>query len=219
MQKERPCGCNAVGVSVLLTLVHSPLVGPATWEPLVDVLRERDHAVEIPDLTRTVAEAPPYWREQVEAVTNIVGDRSSVLVGHSGAGAPLAAVGNVLDHARGYVFMDAGLPSPGMSWLQTAPPELAAQLRVMAQDGWLPPWVEWWAPEELAELLPDAKLRARFAAQCPRLPLAMFEEVLPPAPDWPQRPSAYLRLSVRIKPRQTRHERSAGQSSSSPIIT
>jgi hypothetical protein len=187
--------CNAVGVSVLLTLVHSPLVGPATWETLADALRARGYVVAIPDLTGTVAKAPPYWPQQVETVANIVGDRSSVLVGHSGAGALLAAVGNVLDHARGYVFVDAGLPAPNMSWLQTAPADLAAQLRDMAQDGWLPPWSEWWGPEELAELLPDAKLRARFVAQCPRLPLAMFEEVLPPAPNWPRRPSAYLRLS------------------------
>lgn len=119
----------------------------------------------------------------MEAVAGIVGERSTVLVGHSGAGALLEGVGDVLDHARGYVFTDADLPTPGMSWLQTAPPELAAQLREMTQNGWLPRWAEWRGPKELAQLLPDTGLRARFVARCPRLPLAMLQEVLPPAPD------------------------------------
>ncbi len=41
----------------------------------------------------------------------------------------------------------------------------------------------------------DADVRVRFAAGCPRLPLAMFEEVHPPAPSWPDSPCGYLRLS------------------------
>jgi hypothetical protein len=66
----------------------------------------------------------------------------------------------------------------------------------MADDqGWLPPWPQWWGDEALAELVPDPDARRRFAAGCPRLPLAMFEEVHPPAPQWPDAQAAYLQLS------------------------
>ena len=43
-------------------------------------------------------------------------------------------------------------------------------------------------------LIPDPDARRHFAAGCPRLPLAMFEEVHPP-PQWPDAPAAYLQLS------------------------
>jgi hypothetical protein len=37
--------------------------------------------------------------------------------------------------------------------------------------------------------------RQHFTAGCPRLPLAMFEEIHPLAPRWPNAPAAYLLLS------------------------
>jgi hypothetical protein len=73
------------------------------------------------------------------------------------------------------------------------PGDLARQLREMAdRDGWLPPWPQWWGDDGLAELIQDADTRRRFAAECPRLPLALFTEVLPEGRD---APGAYLRLS------------------------
>jgi len=47
----------------------------------------------------------------------------------------------------------------------------------------------------MAGLLPDPQARREFTAGCPRLPLGMFEEVHPPAPQWPDAPAAYLQLS------------------------
>jgi hypothetical protein len=119
-----------------------------------------------------------------------------VLAGHSRAGPILAAAGALITQVRGYVFVDARLPFPGRAWMETAPPELVAQLREMADpDGWLPPWPRWRGDEALAELLPDPVIRERFSAGCPPLPLAMFTEAHPPAPRWPDAPCAYLRLS------------------------
>src|SRR6266702_2692516 len=66
------------------------------------------------------------------------GDRPVVLGGHSRAGPLLAAAGTIITQVRGYVFVDARLPTPGQAWLDTAPPELAARLREMTgPDGWL----------------------------------------------------------------------------------
>jgi hypothetical protein len=80
--------------------------------------------------------------------------------------------------------------------MDTVPAELATQVREMADpEGWLLPWSQWWGDEALAELLPDPGMRRAFAAGCPRLPLAMFGEVHPPVPRWPDAPAAYLQLS------------------------
>lgn len=80
--------------------------------------------------------------------------------------------------------------------METAPPELAARLREMTdQQGWLPPWPQWWGDETMAGLIPDPVARRHFSDGCPRLPLAMSGEVHPPAPHWPDAPAAYLQLS------------------------
>ncbi len=176
-------------------LVHSPLVGPTTWEAVACELRRRGHEVLVPELTGSLTGGPPYFPKQVHTITRSAAGRQVVLVGHSGAGSLLAPAGVALGGVAGYMFVDAGLPSPGQSWLQTARAELGEQLRTMATDGWLPPWPSWWGEDGLADLLRDPAVRERFASDCSRLPVAMFAELEPPAPGWPDAPCAYLRLS------------------------
>lgn len=80
--------------------------------------------------------------------------------------------------------------------MDTTQPDAADRLREMADlHGWLPPWSQWWGGDDLAALLPDPAVRQYFAAGCPRLPLAMLEEVYQPAPGWPNAPGGYLLLS------------------------
>jgi hypothetical protein len=179
-----------------LLLVHSPLTGSATWALVAADLAGRGYEVGVPDLTGTVMAGPPYCVRQAEVIARGASGPPAVLIGHSGAGPLLAAAGAIIGPVAGYIFADAGLPIPGQAWMETAPPELAARLRQMADEqGWLPPWPRWWSDEILAGLIPDPAARRHFAADCPRLPLAMFEEVHPPAPRWPDAPAAYLQLS------------------------
>jgi hypothetical protein len=179
-----------------LLLVHSPLVGSATWDLVAADLAASGCEVGVPDLTGTVTAGPPYCLRQAEVIARSASGQASILIGHSGAGPLLAAAGAVMDQVCGYIFVDAGLPIPGQTWMETVPPGLATQVRQMADaQGWLPPWPQWWGDEGLAELIPDSEVRRHFAAGCPRLPLAMFEEVHPPAPQWPDAPAAYLQLS------------------------
>jgi pimeloyl-ACP methyl ester carboxylesterase len=182
-----------------LVLVHSPLVGPATWAGVAGILGARGYQVGVPDLRPTVGAGPPYCSRQVEVIAAAARPASGpvVLVGHSGAGALLGQVARRAGRpVRGYVFVDAGLPVHGRSLMSAMPPELAAELRAMAgPDGWLPPWPKWWEADELAGLLPDREVRERFEADCPPLPLALFDEVHPPAPGWDAIPGAYLLLS------------------------
>jgi hypothetical protein len=179
-----------------LLLVHSPLVGPGTWDLVAAELAGRGWEVGVPDLTGTLTTGPPYCVRQAEVIARSTSGRPAILIGHSGAGPLLAAAGAVAGQVRGYLFVDAGLPIPGQTWMETVPPELAAQVRGMADDrGLLPPWPQWWGEEVLAELIPDPAARHRFADGCPRLPLAMFTEARPPVPRWPDAPAAYLQLS------------------------
>jgi hypothetical protein len=117
-----------------------------------------------------------------------------VLVGHSGAGPLLPAVTAALPTAAA-VLVDATMPHPGASFLETAPEPVAAQLRAMATGGALPPWDQWFPPEVVAGLLPDPGRRAAFTAGLPRLPLAWFEQRAPVVATWDTLPRGYLRLS------------------------
>jgi hypothetical protein len=176
----------------VLVLVHSPLVGPGIWAGLVPLLARRGYDAAVPDLTGTLTAGPPYASRQVAVIAGCAGT-GAVLVGHSGAGALLGPAARELGEVRGCVFLDAGLPIPGRTQLSTMPAELADQLRAMTDpDGWLPPWPQWWGEDVLAELIPDAQVRRGFAAGCPRIPMAMFEEALP---DGSVGVAAYLRLS------------------------
>jgi pimeloyl-ACP methyl ester carboxylesterase len=181
-----------------LLLVHSPLVGCGTWEPVATVLATDGYAVTVPDLAGAIAAGPPYHLRQAQAIADSAAGQPAILIGHSRAGPLLAAAGTMLrGRARGYLFVDARLPAPGRSWTETVQPGLAARLRAMAdQQGRLPPWPHWWGGEaELAAFLPDPVVRQQFAAGCPRLPLAMLDETYPPAPGWAAARGGYLQLS------------------------
>jgi alpha/beta hydrolase family protein len=183
-------------MAVRVLLVHSPLVGCESWDLVAADLAGWGYGVGVPDLTGTVAAGPPYCSRQAEVIARSASGQPAILIGHSGAGPLLAAASARIGQVRGYVFVDAGLPIPGQSWMETVPPDLAAQVRDMADaGGWLPPWPRWWGDEAMAELIPEPSARLRFTAGCPRLPLAMFEEVHPLAPAWPDAPGAYLLLS------------------------
>ena len=100
-----------------LLLVHSPLVGCETWEPVGNDLAGDGYAVTIPDLAGAVAAGSPYHRRQAQVIADSAAGQPAILIGHSRAGPLLAAAGTMLGAAvRGYVFVDARLPSPGRSW-------------------------------------------------------------------------------------------------------
>lgn len=178
----------------LFVLVHSPVVGSVTWQGVADRLRARGERVAVPDLTPALRGGPPYVDAQAAIVQRSAGTEPAILVGHSAAGPLLPALGARLE-AAGYVFVDASLPTPGRSWMDTAPGGLAGRLVAMEDDGWLPPWPQWWGDDVLAELVPDENVRRRFVADCAPLPLAMFRERRPEITGWPDAACAYLALS------------------------
>ena len=120
--------------------------------------------------------------------------KPAILIGHSGAGPLLAAAGAILGQVRGYIFVDAAATRGRTGWKpfrQIWPPSCGRWLMPRAgclrgrNGGARRSW----------PAVPDPQVRGHFAAGCPRLPLAMFEEVHPPVPQWPDAPAAYLQLS------------------------
>jgi pimeloyl-ACP methyl ester carboxylesterase len=180
-----------------LVLVHSPLVGPMTWRGVADRLRGLGYRrVETPEAHAWAAQ-PDYYRALAARVAERLDGEPWVLVGHSGAGGLLPSVAATLGgRARAMVFVDAILPHPGRSWFETTPPALAGMLRERARDGAAPAWPDWFPHQVLEGLLPDAAVRAAFAAEAKPIPMAFLDEPAPITADPPAGACAYLRLSA-----------------------
>jgi len=181
-----------------VVLVHSPFLGPASLRPLADAIAARGQATVLLDLRVTVAAAPVHSR-MMGAFADALGEaevtQPVVLVGHSGAGPLLPGFADALDEeVAGLVFLDAGLPTPGLSWRDTAPPGLFDELREKSRDGLLAPWPDWFGPEMLRRQVPDTVLRAQIAEEAPEVPVAFLKEARPSA-EWTG-PAAYLQLSA-----------------------
>lgn len=174
-------------------LIHSPLVGPTTWDGVAAELRRAGHVVSVPSLSSALATGPAFSGGFARLVA-AGAPPDAWLVGHSGAGQilPLAAQ---LCESAGLIYVDAGLPNPGRSRLDTMPSDLVDQLNSMVDgEGYLPPWPEWFGREVLNALIEDDVLLDTFIADCPRLPMEIFTEPMPDTVE-PDIPSAYVLLS------------------------
>ncbi|HSV03419.1 MAG TPA: hypothetical protein VLI41_09455 [Phenylobacterium sp.] len=175
-------------------LLHSPLLGPASWRPTAEALRARGQVAETPAWPALAGLGGSFYPALADGMAGRLGaGEAPILVAHSGAGALVPALAARLEAVRGVIFADAILPHPGRSWFDTAPEDLGRQLRAAGRDGWLPVWDAWWPPGALERLVPDDGLRAALLGEIAPPPTGYFEEV---APDQPlELPAAYLKLS------------------------
>ncbi len=175
-------------MTVSLALLPSPLLGPATWAPVAQVLRDGGwHTI------TGVPVAPVRTAHDVlhTFLAQLPTDQQLVLVPHSNAGAYVPALVTQRPVAAA-VFVDAVLPPPDGE-IPLAPPQFLDFLRTKAdEDGRLPGWTEWWEEADTAALFPDAPTRTRVEADQPRVPLSYFQERLPVPADWAGIPGAYL---------------------------
>lgn len=85
----------------LFVLVHSPSVGPSTWQAVADRVREMGHSAVVPSLLSVGDGGPPFWPRVAELVrAGLAGTDSSapvVLVAHSNAGLFLPVIAADLD--------------------------------------------------------------------------------------------------------------------------
>jgi hypothetical protein len=197
-----------------VVLVHAPVLGPGSWSPVAAELARQRCRVTVPSLTGFADGGPPYVPRLIQHASAQLGHHPAgrtVLVVHSGAGvfAPYLAQAAAADAV---IFADASLPpsardasTPGASTPDAPAPDPAPRvidagflpfLRDIAVDGIVPPWPKWWPAEDLAPLYPDDATRDEVNAEAVPLPLAFFEETLPPIPaSWPARQAGYLQFS------------------------
>ncbi len=172
----------------LLVLVPSPLVGAGSWAHLQRALsssgRDAVASVDLPD-SPGLREAPA--------------DRAVVLVGYSGAGALLPAIGRAI-HQRvtAYLFIDAGLPAGGRSRLESMAAEgpdgaaFAIELASALDAGHRYPE---WADEDLTPLVPDPDRRRQLLAEVQPRNRDFWTEPLPVVEPWPDAPCGFLQFS------------------------
>jgi hypothetical protein len=174
-----------------LALLHSPLLGPLTWRAVGDLLPDAEIPV-WPRLSTLGEHRYPALAAAMATAIDRAGD--PIAVAHSGAGALMPAVAALTARPlRGVIFCDAILPHPGLSWFDTAPPNLSLNLRAGAEDGLLPSWDRWWPPGALERLVPDETVRATLVGELEPIPVGYFEEEAPTAEL--KTPAAYLQLS------------------------
>jgi hypothetical protein len=182
---------------VKFVLVHSPVVGPATWRWVAETLTSAGHDVVVPDLRRPALSGQPAAVVR-EAVAECPTD-TDVVAGHSSAGLFLPAIANSLSSRAlpRLVFVDAVIPEcEGEVRLD---PGVVDLLRSLAVDGVLPPWSVWLGEGGVERLIPNREMRALVEAELPELPMTLFEDGLPVPAGWCEWPCDYLLLSEEMR--------------------
>jgi hypothetical protein len=184
----------------VFVLVHSPLVGPATWAPVAEHLRRRGLGVAVPSLRDRGEMGGPFWRQHAIAAAAMIralpSGRPIVLVGHSGAGPLLPAIREASERdVAAYIFVDAGIPVDGASRLDLLRfelPEVAEQLQAHLEAGGRYPE---WCDEDLRSTVPDDEQRRLLLGEMQPRALPFWTEALPVFSGWPDAPCAFLQLS------------------------
>ena len=187
-------------VSPIFVLIHSPLVGPLTWSRVAAELRRRDYAVVVPELPEVKDEQLPYWQQDASAVAAVMNslpdDRAFVLVGHSGAGMLLPAIGQLAERAiAGYIFADAGIPIDGKSRLDLLKLEVPEVGEMGEQELLAGGHIPQWSDDDLSMVVADPGTRRIILAGLRPQGLAFYTEPIPVFAGWPDAPCAYLQFS------------------------
>ncbi|MEP6894499.1 MAG: alpha/beta hydrolase [Chloroflexota bacterium] len=186
--------------NVFYVLIHSPLVGPSTWELVYQVMRAQGINVIVPRLLDDPASHLPYWQQHAKSVAKSLAEIPSyqkiILVAHSGAGPLLPAIRQSLMHSvAAYVFVDAGIPRNGLSRIELMSLEdqqWAEQFhRSLLQGEQFPDWNE----DDLQEVIPDCEVRRTMIADMHPRSLPFFEEPIPVYDAWPDTPCIYIKFS------------------------
>lgn len=177
-----------------ILLVHSPLVGPSSLARLAAAAADADLRVSLPDLTPMAESDNPhdvFCRLAVEAGRTM--NAAPLVVGHSGAGAFLPAIGSAIGNIAGLVFVDAVVPPA--AGVHTTSPGMSEMLDSVTEDGVLRRWLDWWPEETILDLLPNEADRIQLGADMPRVPRSFYDHDVDVPPGWSQGGCGYLMLS------------------------
>jgi len=181
-------------------LIHSPLVGPTTWDLVATEMRQRGLDVFVPTLNDSPGANEPFWNQHAQSVSqaleNVPKTIPLTLVAHSGAGPLLSVIrGGLPNSVRAYVFVDAGIPHLNASRLdlmKLEDPEWASDFQKELESGGRFPT---WSFDDLQEVIPDEKLRHQMVAELQPRGLDFFTEPIPVFDSWPDAPCIYIQFS------------------------
>ncbi len=186
---------------VTYVLIHSPLVGPSTWELVRRELEGHGLEVVVPTLVDLPDSTMPYWRQHAESMkkvfSGIATGRKIVLVSHSGSGPVLPAIRQVTDHPIAYyVFVDAGIPqdkSSRLDLMRKQDPDWAERFYQGLKSGKRFPM---WEDEDLQDVIPNKDWRNRIISEINPRALPFFQEKIPVFAGWPDAPCAYIKYTA-----------------------
>ena len=190
-----------MGQNHTYVLIHSPLVGPLTWQLIHHEMEKRGIESIVPTLSDYPNSTLPYWQQHAESLAKSLAqtpqNRRLVLVAHSGAGPLLPIISQSMVHSIGaYVFVDAGIPRNGaarIDLMRLEYPEWAEQFHQTLLPGdQFPNWND----DDLQEVIPNDTLRQKMIAEINPRPLAFFTEPIPVFANWPDAPCAYIKFSA-----------------------
>ena len=186
---------------ITFVLLHSPLVGPFSWELVQQMLKEWGLAAPVPALLDDPNSTLPYWQQHAESVVKDIAEiptqQKIILVAHSGAGPLLPAIRQKLTHpVFAYVFVDAGIPRDGLSRLDLMKLEDAEWAEQFHQALLRGEHFPTWSEEDLREILPDAEVRRKLVDEIRPRPLPFFAEPIPVQAGWPDAPCIYIKFST-----------------------
>ena len=182
-------------------LLHSPLVGPLTWQLVKAEMEQRGLEAITPTLSDRSDLTLPYWQQHAGSLASglmqIPQSRNLVLVAHSGSGPLLPVMRQALTQSIvAYIFVDAGIPRDNASRLdlmRLQDNQWAEQLHQSLLRGEQFPH---WEAEDLREVIPDQTLRRKMVAEINPRTLAFFTEPIPVFAGWPDAPCAYIKFSA-----------------------
>lgn len=186
-------------------LVHSPIVGPDTWQPVAERLSAAGDTVAVPRLE--MGAAPPFAERHVAAAAavDLPDGARPVVVAHSGAGPLVGAIAARLRAAghppAGHVLADAGPPATEgasrLDQLRAEAPDLADHLDHLLDRGERFPD---WSDAQLAPLVPADHARRRLLAGLQPGPPGYWHEPLPTSVGRPDAPGGVLLFSASYEP-------------------
>lgn len=182
-------------------LIHSPLVGPFTWQLVQQVMHEQNLQGIIPKLFDDPNSTLPYWQQHAESIAQslvqIPSDQKIILVAHSGAGPLLPAIRQKTTHSiYAYIFVDAGIPRDGLSRLDLMKLEDAPWAEQFHQSLLQGEKFPTWSEEDLEEIIPDSETRRKLVAEIRPRSLPFFVEPIPVQAGWPDAPCIYIKFSA-----------------------
>jgi hypothetical protein len=186
--------------NVTYALVHSPLVGPFTWQLVCEALIGQGLKAVIPTLLDDPRSTLPYWQQHADSVARdlaqISNSETIVLVAHSGAGPLLPAIRHRLNHPIcTYVFVDSGIPRDGLSrvdLIRLEDPQWGEQFHEALLHGKQFPT---WNAVDLQEIIPDDESRRKMVAEIHPRSLSFFTEPIPVYDGWPDAHCIYIKYS------------------------